>query len=146
VSVEEAITDIDRGSVSYYIEPTPAAERNAIFVRRVLTTAPDESWQNNLDSLPRHDRQDGFPPSTAVRHRVTSVERDADGVTLFLNNDDEGWSVPREIAWWQVRTNTTSYFIETGEGGRNELLALAYLTTAPDASTENNLDSLPEDG
>jgi hypothetical protein len=132
--------------VSYYIEPTPEAERNPILVRRVLTTAPDESWQNNLDALPRRGHQDGFPPSTVVRHRITSVERDEDGGTQFLNNDDEGWSVSRTIAWWHIHTNTASYFIQPDAGGPNELLALAYLTTAPDASAENNLDSLPEDG
>jgi hypothetical protein len=66
-------------------------------------------------------------------------------VTLFLNNDDEGWSVSRAIARWQVRTDTTSYVIQPDAGERKELLALAYLTTSPDPSAENNLDSLPED-
>lgn len=146
VSVEDAIGNIDRGWVTYYIQRTPDAERNALIVRRVLTTSPDESRQNNLDALPRRNRQDGFPPSTAVWHRVTSVERDDDGSTLFLNNDDEGWSVSREIAWWQVRTNTASYFIQPDAGERNDLHALAYLTTTPDASAENNLASLPELG
>lgn len=147
VSVEEAIDDIDRGRVTYYIEPTPDDERNVIFVRRVLTTAPDAIPENNLDALPRKAHHDEFPPSTGFWRQVTSVERDGDGNTLFLNNDDEGWSISRPVAWLQVGAETASYYIQrTQDDDRNELLALAYLTTAPDASTANNLDGLPEDG
>ena len=147
VSVEEAIDDIDRGRVTYYIEPTPDAARNIILVRRVLTTAPDQIRENNLDALPRQVHHDGFPPSTGFRRHVTSVERDEDGDTVFLNNDDEGWSVPCAVAWLEVAAETAAYYIQrTPAAERNELLALAYLTTAPDASAENNLDSLPEDG
>jgi hypothetical protein len=146
VSVDEAIDDIDRGRVTYYIEPTPDADRNVIFVRRVLTTAPDEIRENNLDDLPQQAHHDGLPPSAGFWRHVTSVERDEDGDTVFLNNDDEGWSVPRAVAWLEVSTETAAYYIEpTPPAERKELLALAYLTTAPDASAENNLGNLPED-
>jgi Protein of unknown function (DUF3892) len=146
VSVDEAIDDIDRGRVTYYIEPTPDADRNVIFARRVLTTEPDEIRENNLDDLPQQAHHDGLPPSAGFWRHVTSVERDEDGDTVFLNNDDEGWSVPRAVAWLEVSTETAAYYIEpTPPAERKELLALAYLTTAPDASAENNLGNLPED-
>src|SRR4029453_12171757 len=128
VSVDEAIDDIDRGRVTYYIEPTPDADRNVIFVRRVLTTAPDEIRENNLDDLPQQAHHDGLPPSAGFWRHVTSVERDEDGETVFLNNDDEGWSVPRAVAWLEVSTETAAYYIQrTPPTERKELLASAHL-------------------
>ncbi len=143
VSVEGAIEDIERGGATYYIEPTPEWRRNLILVRRVLTTAPDETAANNLDALPDGDQVDAFPPSTAFFRRVTSVERDSNGDTVFLNNDDEGWSVLATVVWLETRSSIARYYIQSTPGEQNTLLALAYLTTAPDRWTKNNLESLP---
>jgi D-arabinono-1,4-lactone oxidase/Protein of unknown function (DUF3892) len=143
VSVEGAIEDIERGGATYYIEPTPEWRRNLIFVRRVLTTAPDETAANNLDSLPDGDHVDAFAPSTAFFRRVTSVERDSNGDTVFLNNDDDRWSVLATVAWREISSSVASYYIQTTPGEQNTLLALAYLTTAPDRWTKNNLENLP---
>jgi hypothetical protein len=141
--VEGAIEDIERGGATYYIEPTPEWRRNLIFVRRVLTTAPDETAANNLDSLPDGDHVDAFAPSTAFFRRVTSVERDSNGDTVFLNNDDDRWSVLATVAWREISSSVASYYIQTTPGEQNTLLALAYLTTAPDRWTKNNLENLP---
>jgi len=112
-----------------------------IAVRRVLTTAPDESEANNLDTAPERPRYMAFPDGGVQIREVTSVERDAHGTTLYLNNDSDEWSVPLAVAWAETNADTFRYVLENG-GKR--LLARAYLTTPPDALERNNLGALPE--
>ena len=119
VSVEGALEDIERGGATYYIEPTPEWRRNVLVVRRVLTTAPDETAANKLDSLPDGDHVDACPPTTAFFRRVTSVDRDLNGETVFLNNGGDGWSVLATMAWREMSSSVASYYIQTSPGEQN---------------------------
>ena len=71
---------------------------------------------------------------------MTSVVRDRSGHTVYLNNDQDQWSVPFAIAWAESRAGTVRYILE--DGGKR-LLARQYLTTPPDTLARNNLEALP---
>jgi hypothetical protein len=143
VTVEMAMEEIQaRSGISYFISPDLETEGRSLFVRHILTTAPDDSTANNLDSRPHRPRYPSGPLETGPR-QVTSVEKNPVGDVLYLNNDIERWSVSRWIAAAEIEAGVREYFIET-DGVRTPLIARRYLTTYPDGRSDNNLSSLPE--
>lgn len=81
--------------------------------------------------------------------RVTQTQKDPDGDILGLCNPGQPWSPRRKAdAISDIRNKTHSYYVNEA-GFRTEVKVVddrggAYLQTTGDATSDNNLDNLPD--
>jgi hypothetical protein len=139
--------DMAYRDIGYVIPATVGdAVETPLILRQIVTTASDDSTDNNLDNLPVGRADLPSPPADAEMLTVDSVVRRNDRFRSIrlLCNLREGWQVPRGRAFFEIRTGLRRYVSEGEDGVRTEILARRYLTTHPDGTTDNNLSSLPE--
>ncbi len=81
--------------------------------------------------------------TTGMVREITAVVRDTDGIT-HLCHEGEAWSpIPVEEVIAEILGNDRIYVLRTPAGLTNRIIVRQILTTRPDASSENNLGSLP---
>lgn len=84
-----------------------------------------------------------------AERRVTRSRKDRDGDITTLCNPSEGWSPRRKAdAISDIDNSTHSYFVLVN-GARVAIRVVdgpsgPYLRTAPDQTSRNNLDDLPD--
>lgn len=133
------------GRINYIVRTGDESVPDArVIVAHVLTTSPDDTVANNLDSL-RVCRELylRIPPADQLRRRVTSVTRNRWGGVTALCNDDEQWRVLDSVAFFEISRGDIEYFIDRG-GVETILLAKTHVTTFADGIAENNLSGLPD--
>jgi pimeloyl-ACP methyl ester carboxylesterase len=142
------------GFTPYWVR-APDQSRTRVYARRILTTTPDERTDNNLRALPETSLPElegwqsfaaygpitGFPV-THIRLRTTG-ELPWETWVSHLCNDAMRVQIPTAEAELRILGGGARYFIETG-GETTDLRVVEYLYSAPNATTEDNLSSLPE--
>ncbi|WP_299215694.1 DUF3892 domain-containing protein [uncultured Aquimarina sp.] len=154
VSAADALEDIKYNRVRYYVAGADGA-RTSIYVKRYLTTLPDETTDNNLRSLPESTLP-APPPGESVgtaglgnSFQVTHIRIRGSRRTPWeswvshLCNDALGIQMPIQRAEFDIEHGHRRYYIRTAEG-ETDLQLVEYMTTYPNYDTEDNLSSLPE--
>ncbi|MHA7059667.1 alpha/beta fold hydrolase [Aquimarina sp. M1] len=154
VSIADALEDIKYNRVRYYVASADGT-KNSIYIKRYLTTAADDTTDNNLRSLPESTLPSpppegslgmgGLGDSFQVTHiRIRGSRRTPwESWVSYVCNDELEIQIPIQMAEFDIEQGSRRYYIHTTDGD-NELRLVEYLTTYPNDDTEDNLSSLPE--
>lgn len=154
VDADTVIEQLLAGSRARYFYYTASGERQDIYARRFLATAPDDVTGNNLRALPPttlsrprlRDARAHYGPIegfsvTHIRVRTSGPEPWSRWVS-HLCNDEMRWQIPTAVAESRIMHEGARYFL-VHDGREFDLGIVQYLYSAPDETESNNLASLP---
>jgi hypothetical protein len=142
------------GFTNYWVR-SPDGGRTRVWARRILTTEPDDTTENNLRSLPEttlaqlegqaarsaYGPEEGFQV-THIR-LMTTGDQPWETWVSHLCNDELRRQIPTSEAERRIQHGGARYFIQVGTE-TTDLRVVEYLYTQPNETTEDNLSSLPE--